>query len=511
MAVNPKKLRPYDEPPRKRRSLIANAPDSAAGAFLVVSLLWLVVATGIGALGALLLAMPELLRLAFEYQFPVIGTVQLEVSAATVNSGFMNALVYGWLSNAGFATILFILPRITGVRMKMEGAAWGAMWIWNLGVAGGMAAVYLPTFSGTGLLAEFPTAFDGLLLLGLLMVNGAFWLTLLASSQRLPYVSLWFFGLALLAFMGAYALGAAAQAGDWLINLDDTVVALVNAFVARLIFTFWVIGVALGSLFYVVPRATFNALASGGLAFASWILWAGLSGVSALGALVDPSVPYVVTSLGNAGTILLLAPIFLAVATLAMTMSGRWALTLAAGTLAFALLSMSFLLSTSVLEAIGALQTVQTLVRGTEFATGTIILATLGAATFAHFAFADHAAPRLLRRDWGDTILTDLQLWATFLGAAVAGMSLIGAGIVHGSLIADGAAADAVNGTLIYLRLAAAGGLGLASLGGMAALLSLFLMYTTARRAEYALVDAVPADRGPADARTADAVAAAGR
>ena len=81
MAVNPKKLRPYDEPPRKRFSLIPSAPDSAAGAFLVVSMLWLVVATGIGALGALLLAMPELLRLAFEYQFPVIGTVKFELSA----------------------------------------------------------------------------------------------------------------------------------------------------------------------------------------------------------------------------------------------------------------------------------------------------------------------------------------------------------------------------------------------------------------------------------------------
>jgi cbb3-type cytochrome oxidase subunit 1 len=505
MAVNPKKLRPYDEPPRKRRSLVPSAPDAAAGAFLVASMLWLVVATGIGALGALMLTLPDTLRFAFEAQFPVIGTVQFEVSATTVNSGFMDALVYGWLSNAAFATILFILPRIAGTRTMGEGMAWGAAWIWNLGVAGGMAAVYFPTFSSGGLLAEFPLAFDGMLLLALLMVNAAFWRTLLASRQGLPYISLWFFGLALLSFMGAYALGAAAEAGAWLINLDDTVVALVYAFVARLIFTFWVVGVALGSLFYVVPRATFNALASGGMAFLAWVLWAGLSGVSALGALVDASVPYVVTSLGNAGTILLLAPIFLAVANLAMTMSGRWSLTLAAGTLAFALLSMTFLLSTSVLEAIGAMATVQTLVRGTEWATGIIILATLGAATFAHFAFADHAAPRMLRRDWGDSLLTDVQLWATFLGAATAGLALTGAGIVHGSLIVDGATAEQINGTLSGWRLAAAGGLGLAALGGLAALLSLFMMYTTARRAEYELVDAVPANGAPADA-----VAAAG-
>jgi cytochrome c oxidase cbb3-type subunit I len=368
-----------------------------------------------------------------------------------------------------------------------------------------MAAVFFPTFSGGGLLAEFPTAFDGLLLLGLLMVNGAFWLTLLAAPRHLPYVSLWFFGLALLAFMGVYGLGALVQAGDWLIHLDDTLVALINAFVARMILTFWVIGVALGSLFYVVPRATFNALASGGMAFASWALWAGLSGLSALGALVDPSVPFLVTQLGNVGTILLLAPIFLAVATLTLTFRGRWSLSLGAGTLAFALLSLTFLLSTAVLEAIGALGSVQHLVRGTEWATGPIIIATLGAATFAHFAFADHAAPRLLRRDWGDTILTDLQLWATFVGAATAGLSLVAAGIVHGSLLAEGAAPDQVNGTLTWFRYAASAGLALASLGALAAMVSLFLMYTTARRAEYSLVDAVPADGTPADA-----VAAAG-
>jgi cbb3-type cytochrome oxidase subunit 1 len=161
---------------------------------------------------------------------------------------------------------------------------------------------------------------------------------------------------------------------------------------------------------------------------------------------------------------------------------------------------MTFLLSTTVLESIGALASVQAVVRGTEWTTGLIILATLGAATFAHFALADHAAPRLLRRDWGDTILTDAQLWATFVGAATAGLSLVGAGIVHGSLVADGAAPDVVNGTLTYFRLAAAGGLALAALGGTAALVSLFMMYTTARRAEYALVDSVPADGVPADA-----------
>ena len=61
-------------------------------------------------------------------------------------------------------------------------------------------------------------------------------------------------------------------------------------------------------------------------------------------------------------------------------------------------------------------------------------------------------------------------MWATFVGAAVAGLSLVAAGIVHGSLIADGASTDQINGTLTWFRYAASGGLALASLGGLAAL-----------------------------------------
>lgn len=493
MAVNPKKLRPYDQPPRVRRSLVPKAPDSAATAFLVVSMLWLVVATGIGALWALMLFFPDQLFFSVEMELPIIGILPIELSVETVNSGFTNALVFGWLSNAGFAAILFITPRITGARMVGEQMAWGGMALWNLGVASGLASVYLPSIAGHGPLADFALPADGLLLLAMLNVNGAFWRTLLASGQRMPYVSIWFFGVALLAVMGAYALGAAAQAGATFISLDPTVVALLYAFVARIIVTYWILGVALGTLFYVVPRSTFNALSSGGMAMAAWLLWAGLSGISGLGALVDTSVPFVVTSIGHVGTILLVAPVFLAVITLATTVQGRWSLALSAGAVAFAVVSLTFMLATSMLEAIGALGSVQQLVRGTEWPTGALLFATGGSATFAFFAFADHAAPRMFRRDWGGSLLTDAQLWATFAGVTLAGLGLIGAGMVHGSLLRDGVPAEEVGGTLLWFRLVVASGLGLTAIGAVCALGTLFLMYTTARRAEYTLVDAAPA------------------
>jgi cytochrome c oxidase cbb3-type subunit 1 len=493
MAVNPKKLRPYDEPPRVRGPLIPSRPDSAATGFMVLGALWLVVATGLAAIWVLMLMFPDQLHFAMEFDLPIIGKLGVDFSADTVGSGFMNALVFGWLSNAAFAAILFITPRLTGVRLIGESLTWLGMAAWNLGVASGLAGLYIPQIAGHGPLAEFPLPADGLMLLAMLIVNVAFWRTLLASRQRMPYASIWFFGLALLASMGAYALGAAAQAGATFINLDETTVALIYAFVARALFTYWILGATLGTLFYVVPRATLNGLASSGLALLAWVLWAALAGLSAVGALVDPSVPFVITQLGNVGTMLLVAPVFLAVADLGLTMRGRWSLMLSTGTVSLAVIAMAFLLGSAVLEAIGALRSVQALVHGTEWAAGASLFGTLGAATFAFYAFAEHATPRMFRRDWAGTVLTDGQLWATLAGTAMAGLALIGAGIAHGSLIAQGAPGDQLNGTLIWFRLVAAGGLGLASLGGVCLVGTLFLMYTTARRAEYIVADAVPA------------------
>jgi len=499
MAVNPKKLRPYTEPPKVRRPLIPNAPDSAATTFLVLSLLWLVVATGIGVFWAGVALLPERLTFALDLELPIIGALSVDVSRATVEAGFASALVFGWLSNAAFAAILFVTPRITGARLQDDSMGFGAAGLWNVGVAAGVAAVYLPSISGTGQLTSFPWLVDGLLLLGLLTVFGAFARTIMGAPRQLPYVSLLFFGVGLLAAMGAIALVAGAS----LLSLDETATALVNAFAARAIGTYWVLGAALGALFYVVPRATANPLASSGMAYLSWLLWAAFAGLSAIGALVDPSVPYVITTLGNAGTMLLVAPVFLAVAALALTIHGRWTTILSTGTAAYAAIAMAFLLGTALLEAIGALRSVQGLVGGTEWPMGVWLFATLGSATFALFAVVDHAAPRVLRRDWGGTWVSDIQLWATLVGAAVAGLALMAGGIAHGSLIAQAAAADEIQSTMTWFWLMAGAGLGLAALGGLAGLVYLFLMYTTARRAEYAVAAGSPAANAPAGASAA--------
>ncbi len=493
MAVNPKKLRPYDQPPKVRRPILPNEPDNAATAFLVAALVWFVVATGIGLLWTALQLFPD--QLTIRLEMPTFsGVLTFELSPATTTSGFWNSLVYGWLGNAGLGAVFFITPRLVGRRLMSETMASASAALWNVGLLAGLAALYVPQLTASGTLTEFPLPVDGVLLLALLLANVAFWRTVLSSAERLPYVSIWYFGVALLALMGLYGLATLASFEPF-VKLPEVPAALVNAFYGRALQTLCLGGLAFGTLYYVIPRAAGNPLYSAGLALLGWLLWLGFSTLAPLATLVDVSVPFAITQIGNVATFLLVLPAFLLVANLLLSLSGRWTLVLSPGTVPFALVALAFLVAVSLLEAIGSLGSVHALVGRTGWGTGVQLFGLLGTATFAFLAVADHAFPRVLRRDWGGTLLAEATLWAAFAGAALAGLALIASGVAQGSLLAQGAPSEDVSGLLFWFRLVLGAGLGLSALAAAIVALNVFLMYTSARRSDYAVAtDAVPGD-----------------
>lgn len=485
MAVNPKKLRPYDQPPKVRRPILPNEPDNAATAFLVAALVWFLVATGIGVLWTAMQLFPDVLTIRLDMP-SLSGVISFELSPGTTTSGFWNMLVYGWLGNAGLGAILFITPRLVGRRLVGETMASASAALWNVGLIVGLVAIYVPQLTASGALTEFPLPVDGVLLLALLLANAAFWRTVL-SADGFPYVSIWYFGVALLAFLGLYSLATLASFTPF-VKLPDVAAALVNAFYGRALETLCLGGLAIGTLYYVIPRAAGNQLYSWGLAMLGWLLWLGFGTLALLATLVDASVPFAITQIGNVAAFLLVLPAFLVVANLLLSLSGRWTLVLSPGTVPFALVALTFLVATAMLEAIGALGSVRALVGRTEWGIGVRLFALLGTATFAFLAVADHAFPRLLRRDWGGTLLAEATLWAAFAGAALAGLALILGGVAHGSLLAQGAPPEEVDGLVFWFRLVLGAGIGLSALAAAVVTLNVFLMYTSGRRADYAVL-----------------------
>ena len=480
MTVNPKKLRPYDTPPKRRRSLIPEAPDSAATGFFVAAALWLALAT---ALGVLAIGM-RFVDFSFTFGLGVFD-LSLNFDVRRVDYAFVNATVYGWLTNAGFAAVAFMTPRLLGRRLAMEKGLNGALVIWNLSLAGGIAALYVFDLGPHAQLTAMPWLFDGGLALGAMIVTGAFFATV-ASSLRGSYVSIWFAGVALLALLGLVGLNASIGLYDFFFDVPELLIALESVYNERAISVMWLLGMAYATLHYAVPRGTGQPLAWAGIGMLSFVTWLVLAPVAGLATTVDVTIPYAVTSAGIVATMLLLVPASLTVVNLVQTMQGRWTLVFGTGTAAFAIVALAFLFAASLLDAIGALRAVDQLVGGTDWARGVFVWTAYGTFTFAALALAEHALPRMLKRAWGGGFLSGAELWLAFGGATVGGLALMGGGLAEGSLAAQGAAPDAIDQALLVYRAIAFGGFGMVALAGLAFLTNLFMIYTTGEPIEYA-------------------------
>ena len=481
MTVNPKKLRPYDEPPKRRRTLIPDAPDTAAIGFLVAAALWFVVATGIGAIAIGL----RLVQFELSYPLGIFG-LSFELDQRRVDAAFVNASVFGWLSNAGFAAVAFMTPRLLGRRTVGEKLLNVGLAIWNLSLAGGIAALYVFDLGVNAALTAMPWFVDGGLATGALVVTGVF-LATAGVAVRGAYISVWFAGVALLALLGLTSLSAGLGLFETFFGLDELPSALASVFIERAIIVLWLLGMAYATLHYVVPRAAGQPLASGGLGLLTWLTWLVLAPASALVVLMDASVPFFVTTAGAVATMLLLLPASLAVANLAITMSGRWSLLFRTGTAAFAAIALAFLLAHSLLDAIAALRSVHTGVGGTDWELGALVWALYGTFTMTALALADHAAPRMLRRATGAGTLGNAQLWLAFGGATFAGLALMAGGMAEGALRAQGVAPDGIRDGVMAYRAAALAGFGLVALAALALLGHLFVTYTSGEPADYAV------------------------
>ncbi|MGH2489222.1 MAG: cbb3-type cytochrome c oxidase subunit I, partial [Candidatus Limnocylindria bacterium] len=440
-------------------------PDATAVGFLGFGALWLLTATGIGSLSAVQLAVSEF-QLVVELPLGLV----IEFTPDTVAAGFRHAFVWGWLTNAALGAVFFITPRLTGRPLARRRMGLLGMLTWNVGFAAGLTVLYLPALADTGTLTGFPLVVNLVLLLGLLLVNGSFWMGL--RGQDRPFVGLAWFGVAMLALIGFTVAGAVIG----VLDPSPTVDAMAEVVFVRGLSLLWLLAVPIGALHYLVPRLTGQPLASGALGWLGLGSWVVLSVVSCFGAAVHPSVPYALVSAGNAATVMLLLPAAAIFGNLSMTTRGRWQLALSPGPMALALASLAFLGGSVVLAGVGSLRTVQSAVAPTEWPFGLAAFALGGAASVGLLAVGEHAWPRMLHRSHTGGLLAYVVTWAALAGATLAGVALVAAGLFHVGMVADGMLPEEISANLLPIHLVAWAGMGLLGLAGAGHALGAYLL-----------------------------------
>ena len=363
------------QPGRLRGLLAAGArPDSAATRYLFTATAFL----GIGAI----LWLVSMTAMRFPSLFPI--------SAGRLRPMAAIALLLGWLVLGLSGGIYYLLPRLTGTPLRMEGLANLALAASAAIFGGAIILVGLGYGDGREPFA-IPWWWD-LPVLGVLSVPAVVTMRSLGERRESTvYPSLWF------AIAGVTWLPLLYLAGN-LPGLRSLAAVLGDlAFTAGFLHV-WAVGVAIGLAYYVVPKASGQPLANRQLARVGfWSLLFGAVWMGPVQLVAGPAPEWLQGVASVLGLAIPVASIANAV-NLALTIGPEWKVIGRRPILASAMAGAGIAAFAGIVTGIAGFRSAAVLVAFTPFWEGVIYLLVFGAVILLFASFAWLAIPTLVGR-----------------------------------------------------------------------------------------------------------------
>lgn len=403
------------------------------------SVKWLILSLVAGGISTLKLHMPGLLA-----SYPALTYGRL---VALQDSVF----IFGFASQAAMAIGLWLICRLGATVLIGRGAATIAALIWNLGVLLGSIAILAGGLQPYEHL-QFPQGIVATLFLAYLIYGVSALLTFANRNESSIYPSLWFVLAALVFFPWIYST---AMMTLFTSAIRPSVTPIIAGWAANGIVTLWLGSIALGTLYYFLPKLCARPLYSNALAiFAFWLFV--LFGQS-IGMHNSAAVPSWVQGLSEVCTLLFLLPVAATAVNWYKTLNTPGAckdtsvpglFTSSAGKL--------FVLS-AIVAAIGAMNPINRLLQFTIFQTGASQLFLLGFVTLSFLGAFSYILPRLVQVEWPRS--SNLHYTLSFWGAV-----LVVAGLLIGGMM-QGSKANDLQSDAVDIARAASGPAGLAIIG----------------------------------------------
>jgi cytochrome c oxidase cbb3-type subunit 1 len=407
--------------------------------FLLSSVAWLVLGSLLGLLASLKLHHPDLLG---QHDFLTFGKVR------TLH---LNIIAYGWLSFAGLGLALWMVPRMT--RVKLGGGRLVAGSLWNLGVSLGCAGILYGYSDGLEWL-EFWWPIDTLLAVAGAMVAVPLFGAVLRSREKHLYVSMWYTVCAFIWFpvlfviANSHFLHSGVQQG------------IVNWWFAHNVLGLWVTPLGLGIIYYLLPKITGHPIASYQLSlFGFWGLALFYSQVGAHH-LIGSAIPTWVANLSIVMSVGMAIPV-ITVAINHHVSAFRHLHVLRKSVVLRFIVFGAVMYTISSLQ--GALHSLRTFNYVSHFTHWTVSHAHLGLYGFTSMVFFGgiyFALPRLLGRDWRRPNLINLHFWLAAVGVLIYAVALGIGGILQGLELRDPSSSfeASLRVTLPYLMTRSLGG-----------------------------------------------------
>lgn len=378
--------------------------------FFGSSILWLLLASAIGAVAAFKLIVPNILT---DFGWLTIGRLYPMATSA---------FTYGWAASAGIGASLWIMGRLTNVPLRFPGLTLTAWLLWNLGLCLGVFGVmYGHGTSYDGL--EFPryasvTLFTAFVFLAVQIV-----IMFRFRQQDDLYISQWYILAAFLWFPWSYAT---ANLLLFMTPVQAPAQAVIGAWFAQTLLSTWFVPIALAIAYYVVPKVLGRTIQRYGFAkfgFWTWIVFSGWSGAYPL---IDGPIPAWMSSLAIVATLLTLLPIFAIWTNFSDTINGQYGGLRHSPSLRFVTVAMWLFVAAGILAVPASFRAINETVHFTLLVQAQEQLIMYGVVTLALFGAVYHIVPRLLGLEWESAGLVRLHFWFSAVGL---GLTVVGYGL----------------------------------------------------------------------------------
>lgn len=425
------------------RDRVASDQSSALPVFMFIMLAcgWLLLGSAAGLVASVKLHEPDWL------------VHQAWLSFGRIRSLHLNAVIYGWSSNASLAVIVWLLPRL--LRTRLAGVPWillGAA-VLNAGIASGFGALATGWSDGMEYL-EIPWQIDLLILAGLVLIVLPLLCTLARRRVEHLYVSVWYFVASLLwlclLFLVANLPGVHTGVQQ----------ATMNWWFGHNVLGLWFTPVSVGAIYYFLPKIIGQPVRSYNLSLLGFWTLAFFYGQVGGHHLIGGPVPGWLTTLSIVQSVMMVIPVVAFTINQASTLQGRMHLARYSPTLRFMMFGGLMYLAASLEGTLQALRSINAVTHFTHF---TVAHAHLGMYAFVAmvlFGAIYFMLPRVLQWEWPYPWLISLHFWLAALGIGVYVVGLSIGGWLQGLAMLDATRPfmDSVTLTLPYLKSRSLGG-----------------------------------------------------
>lgn len=409
--------------------------------FAAFACFWLLLGSIAGLTSSLKLHMPDLLTEQAWMTFGRLRTVHLQ------------AVLYGWITNAALGMILWLLPRL--LRTPLQGAIWTMLGgaLINTGIAAGIGAIAAGWTAGMEYL-EIPWQIGIFIAAGFALIILPVLFTLVNRKTEHLYVTVWYSvaGLLWITLLFVVAKMPGVHTG--------VQQATMNWWYGHNVLGLWFTPVSVGAIYYFLPKIIGRPVSSYNLSILGFWTLAFFYGQVGGHHLIGGPVPGWLITLSIVQSMMMVIPVIAFTINMGGTLWGRMHLARHSPTLRFMMFGGLMYLASSLQGSMEALRSVNQVAHFTHYTVGHAHLGAYGFVSMVLFGAIYFMMPRVLNWEWPYPKLITVHFWLAAVGIAIYFVALTIGGWLQGLAMLDPARAfmESVTLTIPYLKWRSIGG-----------------------------------------------------